>query len=189
MPDYDLSDPQRVVVRIHGKILDERFTRLLMSRTDLDLSEVIALDMVQKRRPISEANYKALKRKRLIEGRRKNPYISAEVAAVTGHEAEYLHNRAFDKEHYKRLVLDYLREFGSADRRQIEKLLCDKLSDALTVEQKRNYVKNLLQKMSKKDKMIRKKQGQTRRAIWELSKMRGGPETNSARSENPQPVI
>lgn len=46
MPDYDLSEPGKVKVRIIGKIMDERYTRMLMQRTDLGLLEVIALDKV-----------------------------------------------------------------------------------------------------------------------------------------------
>ena len=71
MPDYDLSDPQRVRVRIHGKILDEHFTRILMARTDLDLSDVIALDKVQKRKSIAEEAFRSLKRQGLVEGHRR----------------------------------------------------------------------------------------------------------------------
>jgi len=36
-------------------------------------------------------------------------------------------------------------------------------------EQKRNFVRNLLQEMSKKDKTIKKEKGQTKGAIWVLS--------------------
>lgn len=38
LPDYDLSDPRQVSVSVTGRILDERYTRLLMERTDLDLA-------------------------------------------------------------------------------------------------------------------------------------------------------
>jgi ATP-dependent DNA helicase RecG len=169
MPDYDLSDPQRVRVRIHGKILDERFTRILMARSDLDLTDVIALDKVQKRKEIDETAFRSLKRKGLIEGRRPKLHISATVAAVTGQETEYLHMKGFDKDDCKRKVLDYLRQFASANRKKIERLLWDKLSDALDDEQKRNFVRNLLQEMSKKDQTIRKAEGQTRGAVWVLS--------------------
>ncbi len=41
LPDYDLSDPGEVRVGLAGRVLDERYTRLLMERTDLDLMEVI----------------------------------------------------------------------------------------------------------------------------------------------------
>lgn len=35
MPDYDLSQPERVALTVRGRILDERYTRLLMAQTDL----------------------------------------------------------------------------------------------------------------------------------------------------------
>ena len=37
MADYELDDPKRVLVRLTGQVLDENDTRLLLSRTDLDL--------------------------------------------------------------------------------------------------------------------------------------------------------
>ena len=52
MPDYDLGEGREVQVRIIGKVLDEKYTRMLMARTDLDLWDVIALDKVQKGRPL-----------------------------------------------------------------------------------------------------------------------------------------
>jgi ATP-dependent DNA helicase RecG len=33
MPDYDLSQPERVMVTLRGRIVDERYTRLLMARS------------------------------------------------------------------------------------------------------------------------------------------------------------
>lgn len=53
LPDYDLSEPERVKVELQGRILDERYTRLLMAHTDLDLSTIMLLDKVQKRRTIT----------------------------------------------------------------------------------------------------------------------------------------
>ena len=38
MPDYDLSDPGRVKVRLIGKVIDENYTRMLIEKADLDLS-------------------------------------------------------------------------------------------------------------------------------------------------------
>lgn len=116
-----------------------------------------------------------MKRRGLIEGRRPNLYVSATVAAVTGREAEYLQNRGFSRDDCKRRVLDSLRQFGPATRKKIEKLLWDKLSDALDDEQKRNYVRNLLQEM-KKEGTIRKAKGQTKGVAWELSNP--GPEVD-----------
>jgi ATP-dependent DNA helicase RecG len=169
MPDYDLSDPKRVKVRIIGKILDERFTRLLMTRTDLDLVDVIVLDKVQKRKPIAEEAFRSLKRRGLVEGRKSAPFISAAVAVVTGQEADYIHSRGSDKDHCERKVVEYLEQFGIAVRKKLEDLLFPLLSTALDEEQKRDFVKNLIQRM-RREGTIEKVTGETRGAAWRLSK-------------------
>ena len=169
MPDYDLSDPKRVKVRIIGKILDERFTRLLMTRTDLDLVDVIMLDKVQKRKSIPDLAYKSLKQSGLIEGRKAAPFISAAVAVVTEQEAEYIRNRGIEKDDCKQKVLDYLKQFGSAARQKFLELLSPLLSSTLNEQQKRDFVKNLLQEM-RREGTIRKVASGTKGAAWELSK-------------------
>lgn len=174
MPDYDLSTANQVEVRITGKVLDENFTRLLKAIPDLALLDAIALDKVQKGKPISAHEFKSLKKKKFIEGRRPNLTVSAAVAAATETKVEYIRNRAIDKEHYKRLIMAYLKRFGKATRDDIDKLLLDKLSDALTGDQKRNAVTNLLQEMRRQE-LIRPVSGKRGRGSrWELYK--GTPE-------------
>jgi len=170
MPEYDLSEPGRVKVHIIGKIIDERYTRMLMQRTDLNLWEVIALDKVQKCKPVSEGEFKLLKKKHLIEGRRPNLFVSAEVAAATDTKAEYIRKRAFDKQHYSKMIESYLKKFQVATRADLDKLILEKLSDALTADQKKNFVRNLLQEM-KRNKIVRNVGGKRGRgAKWELYK-------------------
>ena len=167
MPDYDLSEPERVKVRLFGKVLDENYTRLLIEKTDLYLMDVMALDRVQKKRSLTEGEFKRLKKKKLVEGRRPNLYVSAKIAAVTGEKATYIKQRAFDKEHYKKMVISYLEEFGEAKRDDIDKLLLDKLSDTLSKKQKRKRVGNLLYEMSHKDESIAAT-GPRKSALWRL---------------------
>lgn len=167
MPDYDLSEPERVRVRIFGKILDENYTRLLIEKADLNLLDVMALDKVQKRHHINEEEFKRLKKQKLIEGRRPNLFVSARVAAATGDKADYIKQRAFDKNHYKKMVVSYLKKFGEATRKDIDKLLLDKISDALDEKQKRNRIRNLLFEMSHKDNTIFAA-GPRRTAVWVL---------------------
>ncbi|OEU58161.1 MAG: transcriptional regulator [Desulfuromonadales bacterium C00003096] len=167
MPDYDLSEPERVRVRLFGKVLDENYTRLLIEKADLNLLDVMALDKVQKHHQINEEEFKRLKKQKLIEGRRPNLFVSARVAAVTGDKADYIRQRAFDKEHYKKMVISYLNKFGEAKREDIDKLLLDKISDALDEKQKRNRIRNLLFEMSHKDNTIFAN-GPRRTAVWVL---------------------
>ncbi|MCX7665392.1 MAG: putative DNA binding domain-containing protein [Gemmataceae bacterium] len=173
MPDYDLSEPDRVKVKIIGKILDERFTKLLMTRTDLELSDVILLDKVQKRQEIPDEAFRSLKRRGLIEGRKSKPIISATVAQVAGQEADYLHQRGSGREDCKQKVIDYLTQFGSAVRQKLEQLLFPMLSSQLTEAQKKDFVKNLIQEM-KKDGLIQKATGSRTNAVWVLSKPKRG---------------
>jgi ATP-dependent DNA helicase RecG len=153
MPDYDLSDPKRVEVRLTGRILDENYTNLLLERTDVSLMDVIALDKVQKKRALSDEEFNRLKKQKLVEGRRSNLFVSAKIAAATGDKAAYIKHRAFDKDHYRKMVIAYLQQFGEATRKDFDDLLLEKLSDALNQEQKKKFVENLLQEM-KKDGLI-----------------------------------
>jgi ATP-dependent DNA helicase RecG len=171
LPDYDLSQEDRVEVTIEGRILDERYTRLLMERSDLDLATVILLDKVQKHRALTDDELRLLRSGRLVEGRRPNLYVSSTVAAATETKADYIKRRAFDKAFYKKMVVDYLTEYGSAKRGDLDKLLMNKVSDALTPEQKLIYVQNLLQEMRRAG-TIRIRPGGPRRgpgACWELN--------------------
>jgi ATP-dependent DNA helicase RecG len=167
MPDYDLGEPDRVKVRVIGEVINDKYTRMLMARTDLDLLDVIALDKVQKGKPISDDAFRSLKAKKLIEGRRPNLFVSAAVAAATETKAEYIKNRAFDKDHYKAMVIAYLKQFREAKREDIDKLLLDKLSDTLSDDQKEYFITNLLQEM-RKDGTIRT-EGTKRWAVWRLT--------------------
>ena len=167
LPDYDLSAPERIEVRLFGKVLDENYTRLLVKGTNLDLMDVIALDKVQKKRPLTEEEFKSLKERKLVEGRRPNLYVSAKIAAVTGEKATYIKHRAFDKDHYKAMVIAYLKKFHKAKRGDIDNLLLDKLSDALTEQQKHKRIHNLLFEMSHKDKTITTS-GPKKTAEWRL---------------------
>jgi ATP-dependent DNA helicase RecG len=167
MPDYDLSEPSRVKVQLFGKVLDENYTRMLIEQTDLDLMDVIALDKVQKQHSLTEEEFKRLKSHKLVEGRRPNLYVSARVATLTGEKTTYIRHRAFDKDHYTKMIISYLEKFGEAKREDIDELLLRKLSDALTDKQKKSFVTNLLQKM-RKDGLIHS-EGTTRWARWLLS--------------------
>ena len=153
LPDYDLSDPQRVKFNLFGRVVDEAYTTLLMERSDLPLADVLALDRVQKGLQISPDVRRRLRSAGLIEGRSPRLFVAASVAAATDTKAEYIRARALDDSHYERLILDFLDKFGSATRRDIDALLLGKLNDALDDQQKSNKVSNLLARM-KRDGLI-----------------------------------
>lgn len=168
MPDFNLDKPNEVTVRLTGQILNERYTQLLMVRSELDLMDVIALDKVQKKRALDDNEFQRLKKLKLIEGRRPTLFVSAKIAAVTGDKAAYIKHRGLDKTHYKALVISYFVKFGQSKRADIAAFLLEKISDALSAEQKENRIKNLLQEMRREGTL--KSEGQGPGAIWKLAK-------------------
>ena len=154
LPDYSKSSSDAVVLEIYGHVIDENYTRLLLEHQDLPLNTVILLDQVQKKQKITADAAALLRRQRLIEGRKPNYYLAAEIAQTTGSKGEYIRNRAFDDAYYKDLILDYLRAYDSASRGDLRGLVLDKLSDALDNQQKENKFRNLMYAMSRRDQTI-----------------------------------
>jgi len=168
MPDYDLSDANVVQMTVHGKIVDALFSRMLMQKTDLSLDEVLALDRVQKQLPLDdEAMVKHLRRRKLIEGRKPNFYLSAKVASATDAKADYIHTRGQDDVFYTKLIMDYLNKYHSATRQDINKLLWRKLSDALDSGQKETKISNLITSMRRAGKI--KNSSSRRTPNWKIA--------------------
>ncbi|MBW1803592.1 MAG: transcriptional regulator, partial [Deltaproteobacteria bacterium] len=173
LPDYDLINPDKVIVKIQGKILDENYTRLLIEHTDLDLATVILLDKVQKQIRISRDEHRFLKSKNLIEGRYPNLLVSSKIASATAEKSKYIKYRGLDDTYYQKLVISFIKQYGQASRRDIDELLLDKLPDVLTLQQKKNKINRLLShKMSKELNLI-KNVGSTKFSSWILVRKAG----------------
>lgn len=147
LPDYDLSKPGQVSVSLSGRILDERYTRLLMERTDLDLGQVMLLDRVQKGQRIDRDEHRLLKSAGLVEGRYPNVIVASAVARAAGEAGRHIRERGFDKRYYLDLILALVREHQPVDRKDVDQLLLTKLPDRLSQEQKLRKVHNLLQEL------------------------------------------
>lgn len=168
LPNYNLSDKNKVTVKIIGKIIDENYTKLLINNTNLELKTVIALDKVQKKESLTQNERKMLRNEKLIEGKYPNIFVTAKVAAVTDKKAQYIKNRAFDKEYYKNLILEYLKEYGSASRNDIESLLTDKLPDFMDAQQKYRKISSIIKELSQKENKIVNTSGSTKFSNWKL---------------------
>lgn len=168
LPNYNLSDKNKVTVKIIGKIIDENYTKLLINKTNLELKTVIALDKVQKKEKLSEDERKMLRKEKLIEGKYPNIFVTAKVAAVTDKKAQYIKNRAFDKEYYKNLILEYLKEYGAASRKDIESLLTDKLPDFMDEQQKYYKISSIIKELSQKENKIINTSESTKFSNWKL---------------------
>jgi len=167
LPDYDLTEPGSVRLTIYGGVVDPAYSRMLIQKTDLPLTDVLALDRVQKRLPIPDEAVGRLKRAGLIEGRKPRFHVSASVAKATGKMVDYIRTRAQDDEFYTKLITDYLLQAGQADRADIDKLLIDKLSDALTSEQKQRKIGNLLTKLRRRGRILNP--GSRSKPEWKLA--------------------
>jgi ATP-dependent DNA helicase RecG len=167
LPDYDLSNPQEVRLTIHGAVIDEAYSQLMMVRTDLSLEDVLALDRVQKGLPISEKSARHLRKAGLIEGRKPHRRITPRVAAATNSMADYIRTRPQADAHYATLLTDFLQIQGYANRSDIETLLRPALSGALSEQQKTNKIANLLSKFRRQGIIVN--QGTRSRPRWVLS--------------------
>ena len=167
LPDYDLSEPNAVRITIYGGVVDPAYSQMLMQKTDLPFEDVLALDRVQKHRPIPDEAISRLRRAKLIEGRKPNFHVSAIVAAATDHKAEYIRTRAQHDAHYQKLILDYLEKHGSASRKDIDTLLWKILSEALDDEQKSHKIGNLLSNLRRSGKI--KNHGSNKIPEWRLA--------------------
>ena len=153
MPDYNLTESDRVQVAIPGNILDEQYTRLLMERADLDLWKVISLDRVQKRLGITRDAHRLLKSAGLVEGRYPNLLIAAGVARLTGQKARHIRERGFNKQYYLDAIEELIREHQPIPRSEINRLLLDKLPEILSEKQKKAKIHNLMAELTRKDRI------------------------------------
>jgi ATP-dependent DNA helicase RecG len=171
MPDYDLSEPTQVRLTIHGAIVDEAYTGLLMSRTDLPMADVLALDRVQKGLTIPEATTRRLRRSGLIEGRK--PYLR--VASTVGDGAApsvgEVRGTVADDARLRQMVLDRLADHGSATRREVDALVNPHLDSRLDEEQRARKVTYLLAKL-RRDGLIRNDATRAK-PLWVLARSPG----------------
>ena len=144
LPEYLLTESQKVLLHLYGHSIDENYSKLLIERKDLPLRQVILLDRVQKKLAITDDAAGKLKKEKLIEGRKPNYFVAASIAAATNNKATYIKNKAFDDEHYKKMIEAFLKKFGSASRKELDELVTEKLSVLLSDKQKKAKMNNLI---------------------------------------------
>lgn len=107
LPDYSI-EADNVKVVIPGRVIDPRYSSLLLSKTNLPIEVVMLLDKLQKTKRISRDEAKLLRQDNLIEGRYPYVYPSLKVAAKIEGVSEYLDSRGFDTKFYKQRILEFL---------------------------------------------------------------------------------
>jgi ATP-dependent DNA helicase RecG len=166
LPDYDLTKQEKVVVSLRGEIIDERYSQLLMKRTDLDLWTIILLDKVQKKIRIERAQYRMLRSQETVEGRYPNIFVSAVIARATGEKAQHILNKGMDKKYYLDLILELIAEHGPVSRDDIDRLLYKKLPEVLSPTQKKNRIHNYLRELVRESRIINQKGTRGQGAQW-----------------------
>jgi len=166
MPDYDLSN-NRVAVTLTGKVLDLNYARMLATDGSLTLQEIMLLDLIQKRKPLSVEEYKTLRAKNLIEGRKPNFFIAKSVAQQTGQKAEYSKNTGLKNQQYRDFILKALAEHGEMERADIDNLIWDVLPAWMDEEKRKHRIENLLRHLRKIGKIENRREGP--KSIWSLA--------------------
>jgi len=124
---------------------------------NLTFNNVFSLDRAQKKKDISDDDYKYLKKLGFVEGRKPNVFLSQQLIGPLNDEglkAEYIRNKGFNDTYCKDLIIEYLARWKEASRKQIENLLWDKLSDVLDEKSKKNKIMHLLQSLRKNNTII-----------------------------------
>lgn len=142
LPDYEGSTLGETVFNIYGQAIDENYSRMLMERADLPLEQVIWLDRVQKKERIADTQAVILRRMGLITGRKPNLFVSAAIAKVTNTQNQYVLNKGFDDDYYKRVIINRLK-LGPTTGEELRQLVIDKLPAVLAAKEKETKVKNL----------------------------------------------
>jgi len=168
LPEYHVQDPNHVRIVIHGKLIDENYSRALIEKTDLSIEEVIALDRVQKKLPLSKEDTQLLRKKNLIEGRSPNIFVSPHIADIANHRDQYVKYVASQNAYHRKLILDFIAEHGSATRQEIDDVLKFKFPATLTDAQKHIKIGNLVSRLKLK-KLIQNR-GTKKQPKWFLKK-------------------
>jgi ATP-dependent DNA helicase RecG len=169
LPDYDLATQQKVAVKVYGKVLDENYSRVLFDHPEFDLETVFLIDKVQKHIPLDKEQLKRLRALGVIEGKTPYVYISAHVAEIIDEKEQYIKNKGFDDQYYKKLIIEYLEQFTKGTKADFVKLLGDKLPDVLTDKQKDNKIRNYLTAL-RKDGVVEYQGDSRRNGFWALAK-------------------
>ena len=169
LPDFDLTKQNQVNVTVFGKILNDNYMHLLYEHPEFDLHTVFLLDQVQKGKHLPPDTVAYLRRNGLVEGRATNLYLSASIAKSSEQEAQYIKNKGFNDQHYKDMIIEYLKQFKRAKRVDFKNLLWDKLPDILKENQKENKITNLLQSL-RRDGIIKPDSDNHQTSYWILCK-------------------
>ena len=168
MPDYNGTDDSHVVMHMYGTVIDENYSLMLFANQNINLTEAVLLDQVQRVKPIGDEAIKELRKKHLIEGRKPHLFVSKHIAQRTDKKVEYSMHKGLESKSCERLLVDSLKDHGVLTRGEIDKLLWNVISDQLDDTQKKTKIGNILRKLRKDGIMQNETKGNV--SNWSLVK-------------------
>ena len=150
MPDYKGSDDSRVVMHLPGTVLDEKYSIMLLENSNINLTEAVLLDQVQKGILQNDNAIAMLRKKHLIEGRKPRLFVAKQLAQNTGTKVEYSKHKGLEVKSCESLLLSTLKEHGKLSRTEIDSLLWNVVSDQLDDKQKKSKIGNILTNLRKR---------------------------------------
>lgn len=150
MPDYEGSDDSRVVMHLPGTVLDEKYSIMLLENSNINLTEAVLLDQVQKGILPNDNAIAMLRKKHLIEGRKPRLFVAKQLAQNTGTKVEYSKHKGLEVKSCESLLLTTLKEHGKLSRTEIDSLLWNVVSDQLDDKQKKSKIGNILTNLRKR---------------------------------------
>lgn len=108
-----------------------------------------------------------LRKLKVIEGKVPNIFLSASISETIGEKSQYVKNKAFDDQYYKDLIVQYLKQYKKAKKKDIRALLWDKLPEIMEDKQKEDKIRNLLASMRRKEIITTDSKNQ-QRSSWIL---------------------
>jgi hypothetical protein len=155
MPDYDISDENRARVTILGEIINDNYSRLLKKHPELSLDDVIALDRVQKKLPVSEADIQRLQELKLVAGLASELQVAGNYTKISYQD-------------YKQMILNLITQNGSATRDDIVNLIMPTLSPDEPMEKRLRKITNIVARLSKQEKIIKNISNTDKYPVWKL---------------------
>jgi ATP-dependent DNA helicase RecG len=161
LPDYSRSNQNEVILEIYGHPIDINYSKLLIDKKDeLSLEEVIALDKVQKKQPLSTTEVERLRELKLVKGR-------STSLEIVGNKSVVVQVRNAE---LKQMILDLLIEKGTATREDIEKLLTPLLPQDWTIDKQQKKISNIIMDMAGREAKIKNTSNSIKYPIWKINK-------------------
>ena len=153
LPDYDLSKPNVVKVTLHGRIIDERYSRLLMEKEDLKLGQLFLIDQLQKGKDIGPKGHQLLEEFGFPIGRYPNISPMSVAAQAMPDQSTFIRYSDFSVEHYLEVIVDFVASKGPVSLEQIDQYMRDVLPSVWTNEDKKSEVRDFVQRLQQSNRI------------------------------------